>query len=136
MEQILTIKKGDDVYALFFRGTIESDGARFLTKQTDEFQVGVLQRPKGHKVPAHQHPRVDRMTHGVSEFLYLEKGHLKVTVFDEEWKPLGTEQLKAGEFLLFLRGGHEIEMMEECRIIEVKQGPYPGDKAAKVFRKT
>ena len=134
MENILTIQRGAEVYAMFFRGTIESAGARFLTKQTDEFQVGVLQRPKGYTVPAHLHPRVEHTIYGVSEFLYLEKGRLRVTVFDEEWNAIGTEELTGGEFLLFLRGGHEIEMLEECRILEVKQGPYPGDTAAKVFR--
>lgn len=131
----MKIEKNGEPYAMFFHGRISSDGARFLTKQTDEFQLGVLQRPKGYTVAAHLHPRVDLKIQGVSEFLYLEKGKMRVTVFDEEWNVLGKEELSAGEFLLFLRGGHEIEMLEECRIVEVKQGPYPGDDKAKVFKK-
>jgi hypothetical protein len=55
-------------------------------------------------------------------------------VFDEEWKELATEELSTGDFLIFFKGGHSVEMLEKSRLIEVKQGPYPGDNAAKSFK--
>lgn len=137
MEHILSVRKGALTYALIFRGgPAAPDGVRFLTERTDEFQVGVLERTKGHCVQPHTHPRAKRTIEGVSEFLYVERGTIRVTVFDEEWKPLEQAELMKGDFLLFLRGGHGIEVIDDCRMIEVKQGPYPGENAAKDFQPT
>ena len=43
-------------------------------------------------------------------------------------------ELGPGDFLLSLTGGHSFEVLEDVRLIEVKQGPYPGDAYAKRFR--
>jgi mannose-6-phosphate isomerase-like protein (cupin superfamily) len=69
-----------------------------------------------------------------AEFLYFERGKAKVIVFDEAWNAVAEEVVNGGDFLLFLDGGHSVDMLEPTRFIEVKQGPYPGDKQAKVFR--
>jgi len=42
--------------------------------------------------------------------------------------------LKAGDFMLSVAGGHAFSIEKGSRLIEVKQGPYPGDKRAKVFK--
>ena len=34
----------------------------------------------------------------------------------------------AGDVVLLARGGHGFEMLEDCEMIEVKQGPYAGEK--------
>ena len=36
--------------------------------------------------------------------------------------------LVAGDVVLLARGGHGFEMLEDSELIEVKQGPYAGDK--------
>jgi hypothetical protein len=36
--------------------------------------------------------------------------------------------LLTGDVILLAGGGHGFEMLEETEIIEVKQGPYDGDK--------
>ncbi len=134
MERIRRIAKGETAYALFVLGKDVIEGPRFVTEQTDHFQVGILERPKDYEVPAHQHPPLKRSMDTTSEFLYVEKGKVAVTVFDEEWNELGKETLKTGDFLIFFRGGHQLTMLEETRLIEVKQGPYPGESKAKVFK--
>ena len=134
MERIVTIKKGDTTYAQIFHAVSANGSIRFLTEQQDEFQLGVMERSAGYQVKPHTHPREEKIARGLTEFLYIEKGAIRVTVFDEEWKELGQETLGVGDFLLFLRGGHSIDVLEECRMIEVKQGPYPGAENAKHFR--
>lgn len=32
--------------------------------------------------------------------------------------------LEQGDTIALIRGGHELEMDEDCKFIEVKQGPY------------
>ena len=38
-----------------------------------------------------------------------------------------------GDFLLLLGGGHSFEMLEDSELIEIKQGPYAGDKDKKRY---
>ncbi|MEK7591227.1 MAG: hypothetical protein AAB489_03405 [Patescibacteria group bacterium] len=134
MESIRTIKKGDQIYAMFFSHALSCPGVRFLTLPEELLQLGLMEHPAGHTVPVHQHiPQtfdVDRMC----EFLYIEKGKVHAHVFDEDWNELGDQILKSGDFLLFLRGGHGIDILEPTRMIEVKQGPFPGDEKSKTYR--
>ena len=134
MPDLITVTKGEDIYALFMKKGIETPGARFLTDSSMPFQVGLFERPVGHTVKAHQHPAQKYDVNTTSEFLYMEHGKMKVTIFDEEWKVLREEIISAGDATLILRGGHEMQMLEPVRFYEVKQGPFPGDAASKVFR--
>jgi len=134
VENIRVIRSGEKVLAIFVRRGLPVDGAHFVTSPSDILQLGVFDRPSGYTVPAHRHLDLPIKTKKSAEFLYFEKGRAKVTVFDDDWKIAGEETLEAGDFLLFLDGGHQVEMLEPTRFMEVKQGPYPGDKKAKVFR--
>lgn len=134
MESIVSIEKGSITYALIFRNVDAKGGARFLTDPKEEFQAGVMERPTGYVVQPHAHPRGERTVLGFSEFLYIEKGSIRVTVYDEEWNILGVEVLGPSDFLIFHRGGHSVEVIESCRMVEVKQGPYLGAATRKNFR--
>lgn len=134
MGSVIPITKNGTTYVLFILGRPPVDGAKFFTQHTDEFQMGIIERPAGYEVPPHQHPAHDKTIKTMSEFLYVEKGKAKVTVFDEDWKPLHEQIITAGDFMLSFRGGHSYTMLEDIRFIEVKQGPYPGDASAKVFK--
>jgi oxalate decarboxylase/phosphoglucose isomerase-like protein (cupin superfamily) len=94
----------------------------------------MMERPQGYEVKAHQHPPQDRYLTTTSECLFIEKGKVKITVFDEEWKELAIETMQTGDFLIFFRGGHALTMLEPTRMIEVKQGPYAGDKESKSYK--
>ena len=39
----------------------------------------------------------------------------------------------AGDIILLVSGGHGFQVIEEIEMIEVKQGPYTGDKDKKRF---
>ena len=139
---VIPVAKDGKTYALFICGRPElpaegperSRGVKFFTKPTDEFQLGVIERPKGYEVKPHAHPERHATINGTAEFLYVEKGKIQITIFDEQWKEIGQQTVSSGDFLLFLAGGHALTMLEDTRLIEVKQGPYPGDAQAKVYR--
>jgi quercetin dioxygenase-like cupin family protein len=134
MEPLNRIAKGNSVYAMFFCGGVPVEGPWFPTAQEDELQVGVMERPAGYEVKAHRHPVIPRKVQGMCEFLYIESGKVRVQVYDEEWNVIGEQELGSGDFLLFLRGGHGLTMLEPTRMIEVKQGPYMGEAKNKEFR--
>src|ERR1019366_8661664 len=53
---------------------------------------------------------------------------LRVDFFDEQEKYLESRELKAGDVILLVKGGHGFEVLEELEMIEVKQVPYAGDQ--------
>ncbi len=134
MSSVTPVTKSGTTYALFVCGRPAVETAKFFTQNSDEFQVGVFERQKGYEVKAHQHPERKETITRTSEFLYIEKGRASVTVFDEQWTKLHQQEVAAGDFLVFFRGGHELIMLEETRLVEVKQGPFLGDTGAKMFR--
>lgn len=121
-------------YALFVTGKPQVDGAKFFTEQSDEFQIGILERGTGYEVKPHRHPARSDVVAGTSEFLYVQEGAAEVKVFDDEWNEIHKQIVSAGDFLVFFRGGHALTMLQETRLIEVKQGPFKGDKEGKEYR--
>lgn len=121
--------------ALVFRKGITANGVKFLTPPAYTLQLGLIEHPAGKVVKNHIH-RKDIKYHvdTTQEFLYIVKGKVKVHLFSDDWEPLEDVILTAGDFILAVSGGHGLEVLEKCKIIEVKQGPYPGDKEAKVYQ--
>jgi hypothetical protein len=133
MDAVQAITKGSVTYAFFFGKELKApEGVRFLTEQSMPMQVGLMERPKGYLVKPHTHPKSDRHITTTPEFLYIESGRVHAKVFDEDWILIGERELGAGDFLLFLAGGHAVEVLEDARFIEVKQGPFAGPMKDKV----
>lgn len=129
------IKKGRKVLALIFKKSLRSDGVKFLTPADYTLQLGLLEHPKGTTIREHIHnPEVKYKVDTTQEFLYIEKGRVRVSLFDNNWHLIAKEILRPKDFMLHVSGGHGFEILQKCRIIEVKQGPYPGVKAAKIYK--
>lgn len=134
VDPVCVVKGGNQTLAIFIRKGLPVEGARFVTSEQDALQLGVFDRPTGYQVAAHRHHDLAAEKRTGAEFLYIESGAAKVTVFDDAWRTVAEETVQAGDALLFLGGGHQVEMLKPTRFLEVKQGPYPGDAKAKVFR--
>ena len=61
------------------------------------------------------------------ETLFIKKGRVKINFYDESKKYFDTRELKAGDVILLVSGGHDFTMLEDTEMIEVKQGPYAGN---------
>ena len=137
MEDVIPIIKDGKTYALFFRKDIRTeDGVRFPTPRDASLQVGVFDRDEGYIVKPHRHPERDLKITQTAEFLYVASGKAEVSIFDDAWNEIAKETVSQGDFVLLLLGGHSLRMLEQTRLVEVKQGPYPGEADAKVFRDT
>ena len=128
------IQQNGKLYALVIPCGIPVEGVRFLTSPDSPFQVGIMEHSSGHSIRQHQHPSQVFPVQSMSEFLSVERGAVKATIYDEEWHILGEEILRRGDALLLLAGGHAFEVLEPCRLVEVKQGPFPGNEQSKVYR--
>ena len=82
MEPFQIVKKGNEIYAMFISKNLSPEGGvKFLTEPTSPFQLGLMERPAGHQVKPHQHLPQSFDVQRLSEFLYIEHGKIKITVF-------------------------------------------------------
>jgi hypothetical protein len=119
---------------IFYRN-IKAQGVKFLTPDSYTLQLGLLEHPKGKIIRDHMHRQdIKYKVNTAQEFLYVEKGSVKIRLFGPAWQKLRSVTLNAGDFVLFVSGGHGLEILKKCRMIEVKQGPYPGESLAKIYK--
>ena len=123
------------LYALVFRKEMcVGDGVRFLTPSDYPLQLGLIERKSGYSFRPHIHRDMHYEVNTTQEFLYVEKGRLRAKVYDFDWKIIIETELAPGDFFFSICGGHSFDVLEDVRLLEVKQGPYPGDQYAKRFK--
>ena len=122
---------------LFYPKSISAKGSiRFLTPQSFPLQVGLIEHRHGKKVLPHIHRNLFYDVNTTQEFIYVEKGrNILITLFDIKWTEIKKIKMAAGDSILFVGGGHSLDIPPNCRLFEIKQGPYPGDAKAKIFKK-
>lgn len=121
------IEHGSSLLAIIVRSSFHREGIEFLTPASFSQQLGYMKRPKGYVIAPHVHNPVKREVHYTKEVLFVRKGSLRVDFYDDQKRYLHSRNLGAGDVILLAFGGHGFEMLEECEIIEVKQGPYAGE---------
>jgi hypothetical protein len=50
----------------------------------------------------------------------------QVNLYDEKGAITDEIKLSTGDVILLAHGGHELIMLSECELLEIKQGPYAG----------
>jgi hypothetical protein len=129
------IEKNGQVYALVFRKSHRPSGVNFMTPDDYTLQLGLIGHPAGQKIRDHVHnPDIHYNVDTTQEFLYVESGKIKATIYDLKWNVVQEVELNAGDIILQVWGGHGFEVLEPCYLIEVKQGPFPGEKLMKFYR--
>lgn len=131
IENVFSAKK---LIAVIYRNYIIVDGVRFFTEATNPFQIGIHVRPKGVLLPPHVHKLPHALKiESIQEILYIIKGKIKINLYDTDGKFIISKILETGDSVLLVDGGHGLEFLENSRIYEVKQGPYPGSLKAKKY---
>lgn len=115
------------LYAIIIRAHYDRPGVNFLTHPLNYLQMGVHQRRKNDSVIPHYHNnREIAIVTDVQEVLHMEYGKVAIDFFNMNGKELGSTILDSGDTILLLHGGHGLRILENCKMIEVKQGPYKG----------
>ena len=87
-----------------------------------------MQRPKNYKIEPHLHNKVHREVNLTNEVLFIKSGKVRVDFYDLDKNYFESQTLNRGDIILLAFGGHGFVMLEKSEIVEVKQGPYAGDK--------
>jgi mannose-6-phosphate isomerase-like protein (cupin superfamily) len=122
------ITHNGELCALIVRDEFARPGVSFFTPSELSQQLAYMQHPAGKIIDAHFHNPVPRSVSYTQETLFIKRGRLRVDFFDEQQQYLESRELKAGDVILLIKGGHGFEVLEELEMFEVKQGPYAGDQ--------
>lgn len=119
---------------MIFRKHLDIPGVRFFTDERNPFQIGEHRRPKGTKLPPHIHIiEKPLVISTIQEVLVVQEGKIRVTLYTKEGTVIQKNILSAGDSMLLMDHGHGVDFLEDAKIFEVKQGPYPGTRHAKIY---
>lgn len=130
--RIETIKEDGKVFAIIIRGGKVAK-SQFFSPEDFPLQIGAISKTRGEKIRAHLHNEPIRTVRATQEFLYIEKGKVKVSIYNNQGKTIAKRILKQGDKILSASGGHGFEILKDTVFFEVKQGPYPGYEKAKTY---
>tara|TARA_B110000495_G_scaffold187766_1_gene187439 strand:+ start:126 stop:569 length:444 start_codon:yes stop_codon:yes gene_type:complete len=122
------IKHNDLLLGMIIRVSDEKDGLNFFTPDEFQQQIGILKLPKDHRFQPHIHNEIKREIFFTYETLVIRKGKLRVDFYDTDKKYLFSDIVSSGDILLLAEGGHGFKVLEEIDFVEVKQGPFLGEK--------
>lgn len=127
-KMIRNIEYDGQILAIIIFSSFKREGIEFFT--TDDFsqQLGYMNRPEGYIIPPHRHNLVPREVVLTQEVLFIKSGKVRVDFYDEAQIYIESTILSTGDVILLAQGGHGFKMIEPSEIIEVKQGPYCGEK--------
>jgi mannose-6-phosphate isomerase-like protein (cupin superfamily) len=118
----------NQLLALIVSHRFNEPGIHFFTPNDLSQQLAYMHHPTGKIIPPHVHNPVPREVTYTQETLFVKAGKLRVDFYNEAQAYLESRILEAGDTILLVTGGHGFEVLETVEMIEVKQGPYVGDR--------
>ena len=115
-------------YAIVMRDSFNAKGISFVTGGDSLLELGYMNHDEGYVVKPHYHPKVKRVNYGTQEVIFIKKGSVKINFYSKDNILINYIILFKGDWIVFLNGGHGLEMLENTELIEVKNGPYLNDK--------
>ena len=115
-----------DLIAIIIPKQFGNEGINFISEDNFPLQVGISSYNEGNNIKAHYHQKRKIEIENIQEVVYLQKGRVKVNLFDLNHEKFESAELYEGDTIFFIDGGHGFEILENSKIIEVKQGPYLG----------
>ncbi len=122
------IKYQDKLLSIIIRADFQRKGIEFFTPDSLSQQLAYMHHPKGHKIDPHVHNIVVREIQFTQEVLYIKSGKVRIDFYEDDHSYIKSTIVNTGDVILLAHGGHGCEMLEESEIIEIKQGPYIGEK--------
>ncbi|HEV2764971.1 MAG TPA: hypothetical protein VGV38_18455 [Pyrinomonadaceae bacterium] len=133
MTEVEHITAGGALLACIIRAEARMDETTFLTPPDYNFQVGLVVYPEGGHIRPHAHRPITRKVTGTFEVLVVRAGRCEVDFYDGSRERVATRELRAGDLLLVVEGGHGFRMLEGTTLLEIKQGPYAGESEKEQF---
>ena len=88
--------------------------------------MGFVVYPAGGEIHRHVHRPLERHLIGTSEVLIVRRGRCEIDIYNDDRTLVASRELREGDVMLMVGGGHGFHMLEDTVLLEVKQGPYTG----------
>ena len=112
--------------AIVIRSDFSVERTSFFSEADYSQQVGIIKYPKDGVIKPHYHNEVVRQVVYTQEVLIIRKGVVHVDLYDASLTWVQGVDLRAGDTIFLIAGGHGFTMKEDAEMLEVKQGPYSG----------
>jgi len=133
MPKIVRIKHRNEVVAIIVPADYKPERLEFITPDNYKQQVGFIVYPGESEIVRHIHLELNRHLIGTSEVLLVRKGHCLADFYAQDKTFLCTHELRQGDTLILVSGGHGFRMIEDTVFLEIKQGPYLNEKEKERF---
>ncbi len=133
MSSVEQIKEGNRVLAIIVPADFAPTNSKFVTPGTYEQQVGFIVYGAGETIVPHMHRDIERNLQGTKEVILVRDGHCWVDFYLEDKSLKCSRELKPGDIVVLVSGGHGFRMIENTVLLEIKQGPYMGDSEKERF---
>jgi len=110
--------------AIYVKFDSSPNEKNFVTDNEFEFQVATFNLDKNTEILRHYHPEQKREIIGTSEVLIVQEGSLTIDIYSDKKELIKSLVLEKGDMVNMISGGHGVTINENCKFIEVKQGPY------------
>ncbi len=101
-----------------------NDTKNFYTSNDLDIQVASFNLSSQDVIERHFHYSQNRNIKTTSEVIYLQSGKIEVEIYDLNKKFVQNVLVKEEMLIILLQGAHAINILEDSKFIEVKQGPY------------
>ncbi|PYV67082.1 MAG: hypothetical protein DMG97_12770 [Acidobacteria bacterium] len=133
VREVEFIRHQNLLMAVVVPGSFSEPGIHFFTPSELSQQLAYMRHPAGKVISPHLHTPVRREVQYTQEVLFIKRGKLRVDFYSECQEYLESRILCAGDVILLATGGHGFEVLEEIEMVEVKQGPYAGERDKERF---
>ncbi len=99
----------------------------FVTPPEASLQVGFILRDAGEEIPRHTHRPVERTIRTTAEVLFVQRGRCRFDLYSDDHQHVATRELREGDLVVIVGGGHGFHILEDTTLLEIKQGPYVAD---------
>ena len=125
MKQVLA---GTTLIALVVDATTHDDGVLTMSDIAWPLQAVLMARKSGYVVAKHTHKPLNRETQRVGKAVVVMSGRLRVTFCDYFGEVIEIHEIGSNSCVLLVEGGYTIEVLDDARFFEFKNGPFQDDK--------
>jgi len=101
------------------------EGLNFITDDSLFIQVGSWWYQNGKNLATHKHNTVPRESNITQEMVYVKRGSMLATIYDQDMNFIEEVILKEGDLAIMVYGGHGYKILDDdTKIIEAKNGPF------------
>jgi mannose-6-phosphate isomerase-like protein (cupin superfamily) len=133
MQHVEQIACDEKPLAYIIRAEMRPAKTTFVTPPEFKQQVGFIVYPARGEIKRHHHRPLERHLVGTSEVLVVQRGRCEIDIYDDSRNLVATRELRPGDVMLMVDGGHGFRMLEDTVFLEIKQGPYTGEDEKQRF---